>query len=141
MLAALNFLRALYSTFLASLFGVLQILVIYFFSQLSVNKSFRIIDFYEQGFFLFFTVAIISGVLIEYFIDAKVKTNVYVNSFILITGVLICLFCMLAYSKIFLQFESTDVSRSIVLQDNFLIIGVLASVFLKWIIYTKKTRI
>lgn len=137
-----NLLKSLYSTFLSSLFGILQILVIYFLSQISSNQQFSLKQFYNEGFFLFFSVALISAVLIEYFIDAKVQTNVYINSFILIGCVMICLmiclFCMLAYSKIFLQLETTNLEHLKLYQNNFLTISLLVSIFLKFNIYNKK---
>jgi hypothetical protein len=133
-----NLLKSLYATFLSSLFGILQILVIYFLSQMSLNRRFNLLPFYDEGFFLFFSVALISSVLVEYFIDAKIQTNVYLNSFILIGCVMICLFCMLAYSKIFLQLESTNRDYLTAYQNNFLIISLLISIFLKFSIYSKK---
>lgn len=133
-----NFLRSLYATFLSSLFGILQILVIYFLSEISLNRQFNLTQFYNEGFFLFFSVALISSVLIEYFIDARIQTNVYLNSFILIGCMMICLFCMLAYSKIFLQLESTNRDHLTAYQNNFLVISLLVSIFLKFSIYSKK---
>jgi hypothetical protein len=133
-----NLLKSLYATFLSSLFGILQILVIYFLSQMSVNRHFDLSQFYNEGFFLFFSVALISSILIEYFIDARIQTNVYLNSFILIGCVMICLFCMLAYSKIFLQLESTNRDYLTAYQNNFLVISVLISVVLKFSIYSKQ---
>ena len=134
----LNLLKSLYSTFLSSLFGILQILVIYFLSQMSSNQQFNLTQFYNEGFFLFFSIALISSVLVEYFIDAKIQTNVYINSFILVGCILICLFCMLAYSKIFLQLETTNKEHLKLYQNNFLTISLLVSIFLKFIIYSKK---
>lgn len=134
----INLLKSLYSTFLSSLSGILQILVIYFLSQMSSNQQFSLEQFYNEGFFLFFSVAIISSVLIEYFIDAKIQTNVYINSFILIGCMMICLFCMLAYSKIFLQLETTNQQHLKLYQNNFLTISMLVSIFLKFNIYGKK---
>ncbi len=96
-----NFLRSLYATFLSSLFGILQILVIYFLSEMSLNRQFNLTQFYNEGFFLFFSVALISSVLIEYFIDAKIQTNVYLNSFILIGCMMMCLFACLLIVRFF----------------------------------------
>lgn len=46
--------------------------------------------------------------------------------------------CMLAYSKIFLQLESTNRDHLTAYQNNFLVISLLVSIFLKFSIYSKK---
>lgn len=95
------FLKAILSTTLSLLFGVLQIAVVYVLSEHSKEKTFSLEDFYESGFFLFFTVAIISSVLVEFYIDGKVQTNVYFNAFIIISCFVTSVVCLVAFSKLF----------------------------------------
>jgi hypothetical protein len=131
-------LKAILSTALSVLFGFFQIAVVFLLSELSDEKIFKLQDFYDTGFFLFFTVAIISNVLVEYYIDGKVQTNVYFNAFILIACFATSVVCMVAFSKIFLQIETTDKETSVLVQNVALAFSVAVSLLLKLILYFKR---
>lgn len=134
----LAFLKAFLNTLLSFLFGILQIAVVYFLSEMSDDRTFNLNGFYDTGFFFFFTVAIISSALVEYYLDARVQTNVYFNAFILISCMVTSIFCMVGFSKIFLQIDTTNKEVSVLIQDVSLIFAGAVSILLKLILYFKR---
>lgn len=130
--------KALMHTFFSVAFGFFQIAVVYFLCTISDDREFILQEFYDTGFFLFFTVAIISSAVTEYYFDARIKTNVYFDAFLLLSATGTVVFCMLVFSKIFLQLETTNELIANRVQDGFLVLGVTASLLLKIFINFKR---
>lgn len=133
----LSFAKAILNTTLSFLFGILQIGVVYLLTELS-EKDFDLREFYNTGFFLFFTVAIVSSVLVEYYIDAKIKTNVYFDAFIILACFILSMFCMVVFSKIFLEIDTTDTALSVLIQNISIGFAIAVSILLKVILNFKR---
>lgn len=96
-------LKAVYLTGLSSFFGALQIVAIYVLCAVSTDVVFSLDKLYLEGFPLFFSVGLLSSILIGYLITGKIKTSPMVNSLILIVSLFVAFCSLLIFSKIFLQ--------------------------------------
>jgi len=93
------------NTFFWTLFvcavGLSQIGIIYLSSLFNDGAQINMIDFYSDGFFLFFTISLISGIFYEFVFESVCRIPKPYRNFLMIFSGLIGFFAMLVYALAF----------------------------------------
>lgn len=88
--------------------GFLQVGITYFLGRLNniqgVNYNSLIID----GFFVFFSISMVSTICFEFYFDHTIKSNKYVNIVIVLFSMLLVLISMVGYAYVYVAKNFTD---------------------------------
>lgn len=88
--------------------GFSQIGITYLFNILSENQDIEYTKLIIDGFFVFFSISLVSTVCFEFYFDSTIKSNKYSNIVIIILSVLLVFVSMISYSYVYVANNLTN---------------------------------
>jgi len=132
------------NTFFWTLFvcfiGCAQIGIVWFYSTLNGIKMGGLTKFYGDGFFLFFSISLIAGIIYEFYIENDCRVTKSIKNLLLIISAGVGVMAMLTYALAFASsIESPEKIGNYVNVQNYLtILAILVSIVMKGIIYKSR---
>jgi hypothetical protein len=117
--------------------GLIQILIVYAGSYLNGDTMIALSKFYSEGFFLFFSISLISGIIYEFVWEADCRLPSWVNSILIVFCILLLIWGMLTYALAFsAKISSTNsLNKYTYLQQLLTGFSVTISLLMKGLIY------
>lgn len=93
--------------------GFSQIGITYLFGFLSENQDIEYAKLIIDGFFVFFSISLVSTVSFEFYFDSTIKSNKYSNIAIVLLSGMLVLVSMISYSYVYV---ANNLTNSIVIK-------------------------
>jgi|GEM_PF-2527892 len=127
--------KALFWLFFIIIIGFMQIGFTYLFSSLSENQAIDYNKLVIDGFFIFFSISLISTTCFEFYFDSTIKSNKYANIAIILLCVALVSISMISYAYVYVANNySESIKIKIATYKNMQIWIFLLSAFLTTIL-------
>jgi len=121
--------------------GVIQILIAFFYTWLQGGNTSNVHDFYLDGFFLFFSISLVSAIFYEFTFENDCKISKPVKNFLLFFCVIIAGLAMMVYAMAYatkLNLHKNNLGNYILAQKVLTTFSILVSFIMKGIVNYSK---
>jgi hypothetical protein len=129
---------AVYWTIAFSVFGFVQIVIIYIFTITEKNSCYDMSIVINNGFLLFFCLAMLTSVIIDTFIDKFPILDNRIILFVFLFAFLLIIIVSVCFSRIYLTANEQKSPEFVTLNIISLISTYIFAIFLKTIVKYKK---